>query len=192
MSASRRIALALGFAAAALGAAALLAPGIVGDPDLPSAVVALVGLLALAGVGPVVREWLGAERESVRTPDPERRFPHPAPGDAFDDRLAALSVSGRRRPTRNRAAVRTRLEDAASAALARREGRTDAAAREQLHRGTWTEDCHAAAFFAEPIVPTLSTGERLRTLATGEPAFRRRAHSAVDALSRRVASEGRR
>lgn len=87
------------------------------------------------------------------------------PGDALDERLAAVSAGDHREKRQ----IRARVEDAGVAVLARRQNCTEAEAREQLQSGAWTDDTRAATLFVEDAQPSLS--DRVRTLVTGESAF---------------------
>ncbi|MFC7176142.1 DUF7269 family protein [Halosegnis marinus] len=85
--------------------------------------------------------------------------------------------------------VAERLEAVALAVFAT-EGYSEAAARDLLADGSWTDDPEAAAFFAETGSDAAAEG-RLRDLFESTPPFVRRARRAVAALDARTPSEDR-
>jgi hypothetical protein len=187
VSRSRRALLALGVALAAGGLVLALAPGLLAATGVdPSLAVPAVGALALALGLLAVAARLGSGGGGAETPEPERRRPHSTPGDGLDRQLATLPARGRMRGAAERAALDERLERAAVATLTRTEGWTEQETREQLQRGTWTEDRHAAAFFAPEVVPEESLSERARQSLRAESVLRRRATRAIAALADRL------
>lgn len=169
-----------GLAAASLGVVMVLAPGLAADVGRGRPVIVLVGLLAVVqGVRAAV-ERRRAEVSAAETDDPETPPDLPAPGEDFDERLARVGTY-HPRTTSERREIRDRLAEAAVAALTRRERCSEAAAREQLREGTWTDDSVAAAFFAERGRRTLPLREQLATILQGRR-FDRDARRAVAAI----------
>lgn len=170
----RRGLLAVGFACTVTGLVLLLTPASapVSVPLLPA--LGLVALVAL-GVGGLVA--LDRTVGGVRVYDlPDPTAGVRVPGDAFDERLDALSV---RTDPSERAAIRDRIEAVAVSVLVEREGGTRATARERLEEGDWPADPTARAFFMERRP---SVRERVRTVVTGDPTFVRRARRAIAAV----------
>lgn len=183
----RRLA-AIGAAVALAGLAVAVAPSLLGANPLPAALVAAVGLLALAAG---LRAGLSRLRGNADPPDlpsPELRAPAAVPGGEFDDRLDRAARRGVR-AAGDRGAVRDALEATAVAVLVRSDGDSPERARERLAAGTWTDDPEAAAFFRPATAPA-GPLELLRTTATGDSTFRRRADRAVAALERRIDGDG--
>ena len=185
MSRLRRLGLGFGLVLVAGGLAVAAVPGLAGGIGFGSAALTAVGLGALVLAVRAIRVRLTTTDRRPELPSPERRRPHPTPGDGFDGRLAALGSRGRLRGARDRRAVRERLEGVAIRVLVR-DGLSEAAAREALARGTWTDDPHAAAFFAEASATDVPIEDRLRAAFSTEPLPGRRARHAIDALSRRA------
>ena len=173
----RRLLLGVGFASVGAGLLVLLTPvaAPVSVPVLPA--LGLVALAALA-VGGLVA--LGRSAEGARTYDlPDPTAGVRAPGDAFDERLAAVSV----RDTADRAEIRDRLRAVAVTVLVDTTAPDRATARERLAEGTWTDDPQARAFFTDSS-PSLRA--RARTVLTGEPTFVRRARRVVAVVADRA------
>ncbi|WP_246985937.1 DUF7269 family protein [Halorientalis marina] len=177
----RRLLFGIGFASAGTGLLLLLTP--VGAPvSVP--VLPALGLVALAvlAVGGVVA--LGRSAEGARTYDlPDPAAGVRAPGDAFDERLATVSV----RDATDRAEIRDRLRTVAAAVLVDTTGCDRATARDRLAEGTWTDDPMARAFFTESPP---SFRARVRTVLTGEPTFVRRARRVVAVIADGTEGEG--
>ncbi len=179
----RRLA-AIGALVAVLGLVAVVAPDLLGNP-LPSAFVAVVGVLALLGG---LRIGLGryADRHEPPLPTPECRRSATVPGDDFEATLSRASRRGRVGGAYDRDQLRDRLRATAVDVLVRYDGNSRAEASERLAAGTWTDDRLAAAFFAdEELTPSLT--DRVRFAVTSDSAFRRQAAHAVAALDGRVA-----
>jgi hypothetical protein len=169
---------ALGTLAAAVGLAAVVRPSLVAGVSLPGALVSLLGLLAVVQGARVAYGRYTADRPRENDPLPERRHVATVPGESFDSTLARVGERGRRAGERRE--IRDRLRSAAVAALTRYEGLSEAAARQRLADGSWTDDPVAAAFFARGAVsPRLR--DRLRGMVTSS--YRLRAVRAIDQLS---------
>jgi len=181
----RRLGIGLGLVLVAGGLAVTVVPGLAGGIGFDSAALTAVGLGALVLAARAIRVRLGATDRRPDLPSPERRQSCPTPGDGFDDRLAALGPRGRLRGARDHREVRERLEGVAIRVLVR-DGLSEAAAHEALARGTWTEDPHAAAFFAEASATDIPIEDRLRAAFSTEPRPGRRARHAIDALAQRA------
>jgi len=137
---------AVGVALVALGLGLVLVPGLA-PFDLDAWAVALVGVVALLQGVTRVRERRRTPIDAEELPTLERAQELPRPGEEFDAAVeggeldAMRSYSARKR-------VRERLEAAAVDALVRHRDLDEAAAREALAEGTWTDDPWAAAQFA--------------------------------------------
>lgn len=188
MSATRRIGLALGVTLVVAGLAAVFVPGVAGGIETNPTSLTAVGLVALLGGGLAVRARLTTTDRRYELPTPERQRTHPTPGDEFDRKLETLASRGRMRGARERRAVRDRLDELAVAVLVRN-GDSEAVARERLAEGTWTDDPHAAAFFAEARASDVPLEDRLRAAFSTEPNSKKRARHAVDALARIATAE---
>lgn len=137
---------AVGVALVALGLGLVVAPGLA-PFALDAWAVALVGVVALLLGVNRVRDRRRTPIDAEELPEIERAQELPRPGEEFDaavdggDLDALRSHSARKR-------VRERLEAAAVDALVRHRDLDEAAAREALSEGTWTDDPWAAAQFA--------------------------------------------
>jgi len=137
---------AVGVALVALGLGLVLAPG-VAPFALDGWAIALVGVVALFQGVTRVRERRRTPIDAEELPTLERAQELPRPGEEVDVAVesgeldAMRSYSARKR-------VRKRLEAAAVDALVRYRDLDEAAAREALAEGTWTDDPWAAAQFA--------------------------------------------
>jgi len=180
---SRRTALALAGVASTAAGLSLLATPVAAPTGVP--VLPTVGLLAVAALAVGGLAALDRVGRDVGTGDPGGSPAAVAvPGDAFDDRLAALSVGDEA----GREAVRVRLTAAAAVVAADEMDCSRSAARERVAAGEWPEDgdgedsSRVRAFFAgrEP-----SAAERAATVLTGEPTVARRARRAAAVLADR-------
>ncbi|WP_254537040.1 DUF7269 family protein [Halomarina litorea] len=179
----RRLAV-LGALLALLGLAVAFVPSLLGNP-LPSVLVSLVGAAALLGGVRVGLSRYANGSEPV-LPTPERRQSASVPGDGFDVDLGRASRHGRVGGATDRDRLRDDLHATAVEVLVRYDGNSPAEAADRLAAGTWTDDRHAAAFFAaEPVELPLT--DRVRFAVTSDSAFRRQATHAVAALDGRVA-----
>lgn len=180
MSRLGRVAVAVGIAAAAAGFAFLLAPSYAGYVDVSEGFVILVGVIALLQGLRVVSRRRRSRVAEFETPDPETRQSLPTPGEDFDDDLA---VRRGRHWAARRERVSKRLEAAAVDAIAYVEDCSEAAAREALDAGTWTDDPVAAAFFADSLPASASLWTRFREAVSLRPRFDRRAKRAAHAVA---------
>lgn len=188
MSVARRVGLGLGVVLVVVGSVILFVPTLAPDIDPSSGTLTAVGLVTLFLGGLAVRARLLVTDRRAAIPVPERRYAPPVPGDGFDGRLEAFASRGRLRGASERRVVRTRLETTAVAVLVRN-GLSEGDAHDRLARGTWTDDPHAAAFFAEARASDVPLEDRLRAAFSSEPSGRRRARHAIDALSHIAAGE---
>jgi len=152
---------AVGFLAFVIGLGALVAPSAFALGIDRYAVIVL-GLLALGQTLRVVQARRNGPRRRAETATPELPPSVASPGDDINTVLGTFDR------TRHRASERTwtQLRDVAIAALGRYDGLSDAAAREQVDRGTWTDDPVAAAFLEEDA-DRAPIGRRLRRRLTG-------------------------
>jgi hypothetical protein len=172
---------AVGVALVALGLGLVLVPGLA-PFALDAWVVALVGVVALLQGVNRMRERRRTPIDTEKLPALERPQELPRPGEKFDAAVeggeldAMRSYSARKR-------VRERLEEAAVDALMRHRDLDEAAAREALAKGTWTDDPWAAAQFAGDFPDW--TPLRVRLLGwTTRSRHARRATRAADEIAR--------
>jgi hypothetical protein len=99
------------------------------------------------------------------------------PGDAFDQRLAELSITAE---DAEREVIRDRLLAAAAVTLAEAEQCSREVARARVSAGEWPADDRVHAFFTD-APPSLR--ERVRTVVTGDPTFVRRARHAATVVT---------
>ncbi|EMA51061.1 MULTISPECIES: DUF7269 family protein [Halococcus] len=185
MKRGRRLGLALGLALVAGGLAVAVAPGLGSGIQPNAALLTGVGIVALVLAGMAIRARLGTTDRRPALPAVERSQSHATPGDGLDRRLAAMASPGRLHGARDRRQVRDRLEATAIAVLVR-DGLAEDAARDALADGTWTDDPHAAAFFADDPGTDVSLTTQLRRSLSLEPTIKRRARHAIDALAQRA------
>jgi len=175
----RRALAVAGSAATATGLALLLTP--LETPASVPVVPALgaVGVAALAVGGLVALTRTDADTGTA----PAGRDADDAavPGDAFDEELASITVSG---DDADAEAVRERVREAAVDVLAAERDVPRSVARERVDAGGWPDDERAAAFLAARP-PTRR--ERLRTVIAGEPTVARRARHAIAVVTERRA-----
>jgi hypothetical protein len=122
--------------------------------------------------------------QATETPDPERRYEAPTPGDDADEALG-IARGWSRRGRRSRTQLRERVGEAAVAAIVDTAGCSREEATERIRRGEWTDDDVAAWFLSDTV--ELGARERLRLLL-GSPLSRfgaafDRAVRAVEAYS---------
>lgn len=182
----RRI-LVLGAVAALAGLVGAFAPSLVAGIASTYDAVVPVGLLAVFLGAVYVRGRLVTERRYVTPRERETRPTPPTPGEEFDRQVASLAPASTREGKSERAAIRERLEGAAVNVLVN-EGHDPETARERVESGRWTDDPHAASFFA------METGDRsgalgLRGLLAGSNSFERQARRTARVIAAR--SEGR-
>lgn len=144
---ARRFTTAVGVVALALGVLAVVAPGVAAALPLDSALVPAIGVLAVVVGVYAIQRWRNAERSAAELPTPETTADYRTPGDEFDDHLAAVDEDYLG-AYNERQAIRERLTQLAVTVLADHPDWSEPAAREALERGTWTDDPHAAAYFA--------------------------------------------
>lgn len=105
-----------------------------------------VAAFALFGALLVARAALVAEQSSAEPPTVETKADLPVPGTEVDDLLAKIDANPLDR-IEEHDELRERLGTIAAAVFSDLYGVREAAAREALADGTWTDDPHAAAFF---------------------------------------------
>ncbi|QLC33721.1 hypothetical protein EFA46_005755 [Halarchaeum sp. CBA1220] len=149
----RRLLLFVGVLVALGGAAAAFAPGLVAGVTLTTAAITVVGGVALLVAYLVYRD-ARATHAAVRrptTPDVETRRTAGRPGRDFDRTYAAARAGVR---ASARTTARERLRRLAVDTLVTADGLAEADAEVRLEAGAWTDDPHAAAFFAaDPPAP---------------------------------------
>jgi hypothetical protein len=164
----RRLVVAVGVGAAAVGLAITLGP--LGRPfDVNDAFVLVVGVLALVQGLRYLLERRGAEYAATEFGDPERRYRVPVPGDDADDSIAfasGLSYAARKR----RRDVREHLRDVATETLELRENCSPSEATDRLDDGDWTDDPFAAHFLSRGAV-SLPLALRLRATLSRRSRF---------------------
>lgn len=152
---------------------------------------AVAALAAIQGYR-VARDRRRTALQVAETGDPETEQDLAVPGDDFDDLLARVRrlhspygrTIGNRRDSfvQHRRRIKRRLESAAVATITRKFGCTEAAAREAIEAGTWTEDPYAAAFFTGRL-EGVDWRDRLRLRFAAQSQFERRATHAAQAIA---------
>lgn len=165
----------LGFAAFALGVAAMVAPGLLPIP-VDRAFVYLVGLVALVQAYGVTVARFRAGLQRTETPDPEVLRPSPVPGE--DGSEAIEGTFGSHWYLR-----RSELRQAAVAVMTRYRGLTEAAASTSLANGSWTDDPVAARHLSEED-GAASVVEGLRRFVRRESAYQHGRRRAIEAIAR--------
>jgi hypothetical protein len=181
--------LASGAIAVLIGCVVIIDPGVLGGFSLPSALITVVGLLALIEA---LRAGYSRFSRSVDAPDlpePERRQVASVPGTDFDNRLASVTRRSQVGSVRDRDRIRDQLTETAIEVLVRYDGDTPDRARERLRTGSWTDDRRAAYFFVPASDIQTSVTEWIGRTVTGDAAFRQRARRAVVALTDRIEVE---
>lgn len=143
----RRFTTAAGILALALGALAVVDHGIAALVPLDAALVSPVGVLVLVVGVYAAQQWRSAEVTTAEPPTPETATEYPVPGEEIDELLATID-GNYLRTYQERRRVTQRVTALAVAVLADRGGWTETDARDALEAGSWTDDPHAAAYFA--------------------------------------------
>ncbi|MEE6211193.1 hypothetical protein U3A55_13670 [Salarchaeum sp. III] len=176
---TRRVALAVGVAAVALGVTLVVAPGFAGAFSTNrTAVFALGGLAALLAIR-ALSTRRAASREAASLPEVESRVTFDRPGTDYIDRIREAASSRLNRDARE---LRAELRETAVRVLTTYDGYTQDGAESALDAGTWTDDPYAAAFFAR-TTPPRPLRLQLRDVFRGTAAFDHRATRAVAELA---------
>jgi len=187
----RSLLIAAGLAAAAVGVAGVVAPGLVGLSIGDTAVTVLGGLMLFRAATLVIEA--DASLDQATTGDPERCRSMPRPGDETDLRLSNLNgIRNARRGRRK--AIRDRVTRAAVNALVRTEGITESEARERIESRIDTTrreyEVIAGLDGADPDAAADGRGERIGRLLkqwrAGDGGLQRRIRRAVDAIGARL------
>ncbi|GAA0652820.1 DUF7269 family protein [Salarchaeum japonicum] len=176
---TRRVALAVGVTAVALGVAFVVAPGFASALGTNRTAVFAVGVVALLLAVRAVSARRAASRESASLPEVEGRVTFDPPGTEFSERVRAASSTRLNRDIRE---LRDELRDTAVAVLSTYGDYTTAEAEDALDAGTWTDDPYAAALFAR-TPPSRPLYRQIRDVFAGPPTFDRRVTRAVDELA---------
>lgn len=166
-----------GLLAFAVGLGAVLAPGAFAL-GIERYTVVVLGLLALGGAVRTVQARRRGSRRRTGTATPELPPSVASPGDDLDSVLSSFDRSRYRTGDRRR----EQLRKLATEALVRYRGESEAAAREQVERGTWTDDPAAAAFLGEDAGQS-SWGTRVRARLTGASPYRQRVERTVAVIA---------
>jgi hypothetical protein len=181
---------AIGVAAVGLGILLVVQPRLAAAIGADYVAVTVVGLLAIVQAVRVVQRRRSTEIRGAETPDVETVETVPTPGEAFDDRVAALRSSTRRSRVRERDDIREQLAETAITAAARARNCSRAAARERIEAGAWTDDRYAAAFLAGPDGPSLPFRSKLRFVAGPESLGQHQMRRTADAIARLAGVDG--
>jgi len=143
----RRLILAAGVLAVAVGLALTLAPGLVSF-DLATALSVVVWLVALGGAAVAVYGRFDAP-DAVESALP-RAGERPTYGVPGDDLAATVATAGAgERDATARDQIRDRVRETAVATLERFQGASPRAAGTRIDDGTWTDDERAASLFTD-------------------------------------------
>jgi uncharacterized protein (DUF58 family) len=174
---ARRLVLALGLAAFAIGLAVVFGALAI---DLSQSMVVVVGLLALA-IGARVLFSRSNAGARAATPDPERRTAVPVPGETFAEALDAFRTTNVGYTVTGSASG---LRSAAVAVLTRFDGDTEKEAARRLETGSWTDDPVAAAFLSDSIdPPSRSLRDRIASVTGRRTRFHSGVRHAVAAIA---------
>ena len=177
----RRIAAAIGLAAAGLGLA--IVAGVPVSPfSMQEAFIVLVGLLALVQGLRYASDRAGTETRGTRTGDPEQRSHVPVPGDDADASLG-LPQTLRDRGSFRREDVRNRFRAVAADTMVSQRICDREEAQSRLERGDWTDDPIASRFLAEDPDP-LPLRTRLGLMVRRESAYAHGVLRALDEIER--------
>lgn len=136
--------------------------------SLEWALVLLVAVIAGVQALRFVQERRKTPMRATETPDPERRYTPPTPGEDIDEMLhTASGWSPRGRRSQGR--IRERIGNAAQTAIVDTHGCRPEEAARRLESGEWTDDRIAAAFLSDSV--SLTARERL-LLAVRSPGSR--------------------
>lgn len=181
-----RVLTAAGVLLALVGLAALVEPSLTTPLPTGSGFVFVFGLLLLLGAAGQAQRRSKAEFEYATTPDTERAIELPTPGEDIDEALDGISLV--RVDDLKRQRLREAIRSTAVATIQRREGCSKAEAERALTDGTWTGDPYAAAFFTGRV-EVANRRQRMRSLVSPTPPFKRRATHAMDEIHRLAASD---
>ena len=182
----RRLATVVGVVTVAAGLLVVFG-GATANFDFNYTFVTLVGALAVVQGLRYGFERRSTDFEQSTTADPELRAHVPVPGDGHDDDIANAAGWSYRAKNRRRT-VREHLRSVAVETIATRQNVTEAAARDRLDEGTWTDDPLAAAFLGSSTSrPPLR--EQLRARLRREPAFSYHARRTVGAIAELQAAD---
>lgn len=188
---ARDLQIVAGFLTAAIGIAAIVAPGVLGLSVEDTALVALSVLMLLWAARALVNA--DATLNQATTGDPERYQEMPRPGDTTDLRLASLN--GIRNASRGRRkAIRDQVTRAAIKTLVRTEGITKSEARDRIDEEMepTRREYEVIAEFDGAIEesPPGSRGEKIgrfvREFRDGGEKIRRRIRLAVVSIENRL------
>lgn len=145
-------------------------------------VIALVGVLALAGTVAIAARRAASGVDQATPPDPEHVQRAPPLGAAFDRRLEEPLELPSLLVGSPRSAVRERLREAATRTVSSAEGTTREAAERAVEAGQWTDDSTAAMFLRRrPPTPPLE--DRLHAALRGDTWFQHAARTTADAVA---------
>lgn len=136
---------AVGILLFSVGMALVIDAGVIGG-GVSASLADYVGAIAVLGALLVARRSQTVDRSNPEPPTVETKAELPVPGEEVDDLLAKVDADPLGN-VRGRDRLRDRLTEVAVALLTDRYGLREAAVRETLEAGTWTDDPHAAAFF---------------------------------------------
>jgi len=153
-----RLSAAVGTLAVLTGLAVLVWQDLAAALSLEWALVLLVAVVSGLQALRFVQNRRNSPLQATETPDPERRYTAPTPGDDVQELLATASgwsMRGRRAKSN----LRERVGNAAVEAIVDATGCREAEAARRVESGEWTDDPVAAWFLSESV--TLSTRQRL-------------------------------
>lgn len=144
--------------------------------------VAVVGVLAVVAVLVLATRRASSRVDQATPPDPEGVQGAPPLGAAFDRRLEEPFELRSLVAGRPRSAVRERLREAATLAVARQDGATREAARRTVEAGQWTDD-PVAAMFLRRRPPAPSLDRRIHSALRGDTWFQYAARETAVAIA---------
>lgn len=191
MSLRRRLALSGGVVAAGVGLVLAFQPGLLAGLTLGESAILVVGSLALFYALLPLGIQRGSHRRQAPSPEPEAVPAGEPPGEDLD-RLFEAARGDTVHDVERRTRLRRRIEAFAVMAVRKRDDCSEAAAREAIEAGTWTDDPVAAAYLADrdaDVATGLPLAERLRFLMSGASPEVRAARRTADEVAAITAPE---
>ena len=186
--------LAIGTLAAVTGLAMAYVPSLA-VVDSPTSVPFLLSVVALAAAVVRGRAWLRHDERDHEPTERERPTAVGVPGDGVDTTLARAppigTSSGRGGADNRRIDFRQSLREAGVETLVEFQGYSEAAARDAIDSGTWTDDRYAVEFFTTSTGSGTSVTDSVRGSISGESPFHQRANRAASEIERLGRGEGR-
>ncbi len=171
----------LGVVVALCGIGLLLMPGLAASLATGLSVLNAMALVSFLYALSVADDRVRAEIEGHDVDEPETGQELPAPGIEFREEMALVRAHSSFDSQQLHQSVTEDLETIAVQVLTRREGCSEAEARELLERGAWTDDPIAAEFFSTTGL-RMTTTELLSEMVGRRTSFSEKVERVVDQL----------